>query len=508
MGDLSDVTTAHADYKKAAPRWQKCEDAAAGEDAIKARAIDYLPKPNPGDLSHENIERYKHYLTRAVYYNATGRTLQGLLGLVFSEPPVVTLPSAMAFAETDVSGSGLPLVQHAQATLSELLKTGRGGLFVDYPTVIGPVSLADQQAGDVRPTVTFYPAIQIINWRTKRKAGKTVLSMVVLKEEVEQDDPSGFGGDCIVQYRVLSLPDTGYQVDIWQQRKAADGLKMEWQIIETYLPTQGASGAAWNEIPFQFVGAQNNDWNIDDAPLHDIAVLNVAHFRNSADYEDSVYLTGQPQVWIAGLTEEWRDTLIKSGIYFGARSAMPLPVGGSAGMFQAQPNTLSKEAMDAKESQMAALGARLIQAPTSIKTATQVDSEDAIAHSVLALCCSNLNSAYTQVLVWFGVFAKIAGKPSLTVPTDFSSYVLDAQTLLALMQGVQTGNIPQTDLWARLRAAGIIDAKKSDDDIREEIESQMPTSGPDGLADPNEQAVLPSAGPAATDAKPADGATA
>ena len=476
MGDLSDVTTPHADYKKALPRWQKCEDAAAGEDAVKARGPDYLPRPNPTDVTFENSERYKHYLARAVYYNATGRTLQGLLGLVFSEPATITLPAAMEFAREDISGSGLPLIQHAQATLEELLKTGRGGLFVDYPSIDGPVSLADQIVGGVRPTVTFYPATQIINWRTSRRAGKTILSMVVLKEDAEEDDESGFGAKFVEQYRVLSLGDDGYRVDIWQQRKSQTSVALEWQIIETYYPTQGNS-SPWVEIPFQFVGAKNNDWNIDDAPLYDIAVLNVAHFRNSADYEDSVYLTGQPQVWIAGLTEEWRDALIKSGIYFGARNALPLPVGGSAGMFQASPNTLAKEAMDAKESQMAALGARLIQAPTSVKTATQVNSEDAIAHSVLALCCANLNSAYTQVLVWFGLFAKIAGNAALSVPTDFSSYTMDAQTLLALIQGVQSGNIPQTDFWARLRAAGIINAQKTDAQVREELEQQAPSAG-------------------------------
>lgn len=487
---MSDVTTQHADYMGALAKWNLCEDAAAGEDAVKAGQDKYLPRPNPQDQSIANKERYKHYVLRAVYYNATGRTLQGLLGLAFTEPPAVVVPTDMAFAEDDISGSGLPIVQHAQATLAELLKTGRGGLLVDYPNVEGQVSLADKAAGDVRATVTFYQASAITNWRTTRIAGKTVLSLVVLKETSE--DVNGFATVCTTQYRVLQFDGATYSVEIWKQ-VAGDNGTMTWQPIQGYYPARG-DGQPWTEIPFQFVGAQNNDPCVDGAPLYDIATLNIAHYRNSADYEDSVYFVGQPQYWIAGLTEEWRDHLEKNGTYVGARSILPLPTGGSMGIAQAAPNTLAKEAMANKESQMAALGARVIQAATSIKTATQVDSEDAVAHSVLALCCANVSTAYTQVLQWFAVFENVTGNASFSLPTDFSSYTLDAQTLTALIQGVQTGNIPQTDLWARLRAAGIIAATKSDEDVREEIETQMPTSGPAGLGDPTQETALPGAG--------------
>ncbi len=472
---MSDVTFQHPDYKSALARWEKVEDAAAGEEAVKKKGEKYLPRPNPTDQSRENTARFTQYVARAVYYNATGRTLQGLIGLAFGEPPAVVLPPALEYAEDDISGGGLPLVQHAQGTLAELLKTGRAGLLVDYPPVETPISRADEADGDMRPTVTFYEATAITNWRTKRLAGKTVLSLVVLKECIEDVEAEGFGSKELDQYRVLRFA-TNYEVEIWQKRKATETAPIEWTMVEAYTPLRG-DGTPWDEIPFTFVGAQNNDWNVDDAPLGDIATLNIAHYRNSADYEDSVYFTGQPQFWIAGLTEEWRDHLEKKGMSVGARSIMPLPINASAGIMQAQPNTLAKEAMSNKEAQMASLGARLIMDAIASKTATQVNSEDAIAHSVLALCCTNLNSAYSQVLVWFAIFANVDGDASLAMPTDFSSYDIDAPTLLALIQGVQSGNIPQTDLWARLRSAGIIAETKTDDQIREEIETQSPQLG-------------------------------
>ena len=60
-----------------------------------------------------------------------------------------------------------------------------------------------------------------------------------------------------------------------------------------------------------------------------MAALNLAHYRNSADYEDSVFFNGQPQPWMAGLTEEWRDWLKKEGIVIGSRVILPLPENGS-----------------------------------------------------------------------------------------------------------------------------------------------------------------------------------
>jgi hypothetical protein len=477
-----DVSTTHSEYEAAFADWALCEDAAAGESAVKAAREKYLPRPNAHDHTVRNIERYHSYVQRAVYYNATGRTLAGLLGLAFGEPPDIKLPPGIDFAEEDLSGTGLPLIQHAQATLAEILKSGRGGLLVDYPPLAASVSKAEQNRGAVRPTVSFYRASDVINWRTAQRGGKTVLSMVVLKECYEQ--PDGFGVSAEDQYRVLRLEDT-YQVEIWRKVQGDDG-RIHWVMAESYVPKQG-TGQPWAEIPFTFVGAKNNDWSVDPAPLYDIATLNISHYRNSADYEDSVFVCGQPQYWIAGLDLEWRDHLEKSGLYIGARSPILLPQNGSMGIAQAQPNTLAKEAMSAKEAQMAALGARLIQEVTSNKTATQVNSEDAIAHSVLALCCTNVNAAYTKVLGWFANFANAAGDGSLRIPTDFSSYALDAQTLTALLQAVQANTMPLSDFWARLRAAGLIEATKDDESIQEEIEAQMPiatTTTPDPAGDP------------------------
>jgi hypothetical protein len=483
---MADVSTPCAEYRGAAETWQLIEDAAEGEAAIKAGGEKYLPKLNPADTSLANKARNADYLKRAVYYNATGRTLDSFLGLAFRKDPEIKVPTALEDLLADIDGTGASLIQQAHDTTGEVIKVGRAGLLSDFPKTDKPTSRADEQKGGIRPTLSFYPATSIINWRVSKQGAKIKLSLVVLRETHKEFN--GFETKTETQYRALSLIDGKYHVDIWRQRLNLQTSTMQWQVVEFADPVDGNSNPL-DFIPFTFVGSKNNTSGVNKAPLADLAAVNVAHYRNSADHEDSAFTVGQPQVWIAGLDTEWRDHLEKSGVYIGSRSVLPLPVGGSAGIMQAQPNTLVKEAMKTKETQMAALGARLIQTDSTIKTATQQDSEDGTANSVLSLCCDNVSAAYSLALSWCALFAGITGNCSVAIPTDFTKYSITGEELTSLMGAVQAGLVPKSDFWSRMRLAGVIAADKTDDDIREEIEQDPPPGllqSDDPGADPEE----------------------
>lgn len=478
---MPDVSTPIAEYTKAEQRWRLIEDACAGEDAVKAAGTAYLPELNPTDVSLENKKRNEDYRKRAVFYNATGRTQRSLTGLAFAKFPEITAPTALEPVTNNLDGAGQTLIQHMHSTLGQVLKSGRAGLLADFPKTERNNSRRDEQQNGVRPTVTYYDALSIINWRTAKVGAEVKLSLVVLREvHVEYD---GFEQSEVPQYRVLRLDGGLYVVEIWRKKKSETSGKDEWAIVDTLIPVDGASNRM-AYIPFTFVGSENNSPGINPAPLYDIASLNLAHYRNSADYEDSAHLVGQPQIWLAGLDETWRDHLEESGIYLGSRAILPLPVGASAGILQAAPNTLAKEAMDSKEKQLAAMGAKLIIADSSVKTATQQNSEDATANSVLSLCCDNVSAAYTIALQWAAQFAKVDGDIEVSIPTAFTKFWISAEELVSIMDGVQRGLIPKSDLWARLRQAGTIDPEKTDDNIREELQSDPPPMmGAPGLVD-------------------------
>lgn len=460
---MADVTFTRPEYVAASHRWRLARDVCRGSETVKAAGERYLPRPNAADKSQENKARYEAYKQRAVFYNATGRTKKSLVGAAFRIVPGLQIPAALEYVATDVDGQGVSIYQQSQSVTADVLEVGRHGLLVDYPQTQGmAVSVADQQSGKVRATISSYKTESIINWKTRKVGGQHLLSLVVLRERLDEETDD-FGSEPAEQYRVLRLTDMGYTQEVWR-----DG-----EMTSAPFYPLNAKGQVWRIIPFLFVGAENNDPDIDEAPLYDMAEINIGHYRNSADYEEAAFLVGQPQPWMAGLDEQWRDHMESTGIYLGSRAPWLLSVNGTCGVWQAQPNTVAKEAMDAKEDQMIALGARLIERGSAVKTATQAENDSAAEHSVLSLVVSNVSEAYSQCLVWMGEFVGAAGETFYKLNQDFTQVSLDANILGQLFNAVQGGRLPASDFWQYLRDRGVIDPEKTDEEIRDELEGEL-----------------------------------
>lgn len=461
-----DVTFQRDDHKHAVTDWRLVSDVCAGERQVKSKETIYLPKLNPADKSNRNQLRYEGFLARAVFHNVTGRTLEGLIGTVFNKPATLTIPAGLDYIKENIDGRGVNIYQQAQATLSHVLKKGRHVLFTDYPPNDTDASKLDLQAGLVRAIVVSTDAEKVINWRSEKVGSSYRLTLVVIEESYVETSPDGFGSETKTQYRVLKLDQGVYTVEIWRN----DDQKKSWSVHESYVPRNG-KGQVWTIIPLVFIGSQNNDTEIDKAPLLDQATVNLAHYRNSALYEDSVYYVGQPQPVITGLDTDWRDWLESQGLELGSQSVIPLPESGDYKIVQVAPNTIVKEAMDQKEEQMIGLGARLVQKGQAVKTATEAQADNESEHSVLSLVASNISDAYTQVLTWMGEFNNVeSGEISFELNTDFVEHKLDSQMLTALVAAWQAGGLPRSDYWAILREGGLIDPEKTDDELEDEAE--------------------------------------
>ena len=104
-------------------------DCVEGERAVKEAGEKYLPKPAAEKDEEYARKRYKAYKTRAVFYNVTGRTLEGLVGQVFSKDSSIDLPDSLERYEPDLDGAGTPLEQQAKATLKATLSFGHCGIW-------------------------------------------------------------------------------------------------------------------------------------------------------------------------------------------------------------------------------------------------------------------------------------------------------------------------------------------------------------------------------------------
>ena len=460
------VNFTHQEYKSLKPRWDLIRDCISGEKAVKDKGDIYLPRPNPGDTSKENKDRYDSYRQRAVFYNVTSRTQQGLVGQVFAKDPVVEIPETLKALETDPSGSGIDLVQLASKATAEVLAFGRGGLLVDYPKTEGPATVAQLEAGEIRPKLIYYQPWDIINWRTRLVGSKVALSLVVISESMVTDD-DGFESETELYYRELRLTEEGIYISrLWYW----DDKVNDFVIEEESVPLD-STGKPWREIPFTFIGANNNDSACDLPPLYDLASLNIAHYRNSADYEESCFQVGQPTPVLTGLTEEWVSQVLKGQVHLGSRSAIALPEGGSAMLLQASPNSMPKEAMEHKERQMVALGAKLVEQKAVQRTATEAGIEEASTSSVLSKVAGNVNSAIRAALRWA---CRFVGADEETVNfelnKDFQAAKLTSNELTALVSSWQSKAITFEEMRDSLKRGGI--AYLDDEEARQAIDSE------------------------------------
>lgn len=454
-------------------------DCIDGSRNVKNKREIYLPQPNTHDPEEYRVKRYISYVARAVFYNVTRRTLYGLVGQVFLQEPVIEVPPLLDPVVKDANGSGVSLKQLAKAVQSYVVAYGRSGVLADYPKTDGPATRAQQQAGEIRPTITAYAPWNIINWRTITRGSRVLLSLVVLKEEYDKSD-DGFEAETATQYRVLKLVNNVYTVEIWREGIGSGGFMPIAE--ETVTPTD-ARGNLLDEIPFMFVGAENNDPEPDAPPLYDIADLNIAHYRNSADYEESVFMLGQPTPWFAGLTQDWVDNVMKGTVALGSRAGISLPVGGTTGLLQAQPNTLAKEAMDTKERQMVALGAKLVEQKSVQRTAEEASQDKASETSSLATMTENVNSAMQWVLEWCGIFSGAVTvredakdsenkKIRFELNTEFEISKLSSEQIRMVIESWVKEAITTDEMRHRLRQTGLAfeDKKKYDAWVKTEEE--------------------------------------
>lgn len=478
---LPNVTFVRPELARLYAQYKLIRDCISGEPVIKDYTTTYLPMPNAHDQSPENKARYKAYLKRAVFYNVTRRTLAGLVGQVFMRDPVIKVPDIMEPVLNDATGSGVSLVQCAKKSESMTLAYSRSGVLIDYPTTDaeGGATIEDLNAGKVRPIITTYSPMEIINWRVFQMGAVEMLCLVVIFELYCVED-DGFEMKRAGQFRVLSLDENlEYVQQIWRevQPRQIDGSTIPNRgsfINVENLTTRpkGADGLPLKEIPFKFIGSENNDTNPDNPNMYDLASVNIAHYRNSADYEEACYVLGQPTLVTTGLHQQWIDTVLKGEAQMGSMGGLPLGKDMDAKLLQAEPNMMIKEAMEMKERQMVALGAKLVEQKDVQRTAFETKVEATGEGSILSSTTKNVSEVYLWALKWC---ARLMNLPDDTIEfelnTDFDIVKPTADELKEDTDIWQKGGLTWGEYRTVLRKAG--KATEDDDEAKAAIANDM-----------------------------------
>src|SRR5436190_491245 len=470
------VNSTHPDYDAALPDWLRARDVLAGEDAVKAGGEKYLPR-----LDSQTDEEFLAYRKRAAFFNATARSAEGFIGLIFRRPPFIKVPESQSGVgralagfvnDSDMLGTTLP--GYAKSVATEVVGVGRAGSLVDWE-------------GDIekRAYVSLYSAEQVINWRVERVNGRNVPTLVVLQENIVGEEGDGYGLQVQPQIRVLKLVagdaskdasakrEYHYQVEIWQPKVLPDGqqkkrnAKVEWELIETKTPLR--LGKPLPLIPFVFHGPRHSRPEVDRPPLRDIIAVNLDHYRLNADYKHGVHFTALPTAWVSGFD---KSASLRIGSSTAWVSETP---GATAGYleFTGHGLTTFERAMDRDERLMAVLGSRLLEDQKKVgETAEAIQLRQSGENSVLSAISTSVSESLTQVLRWVFWWNSTEETPEavtdsqalVQLNTDFSLKGMSSQDLQAIVAAWQAAAISKDTMFELFRRGEILPDGRTNQD--------------------------------------------
>jgi len=432
------VDTPHPAYSEAALFWKQCRDCVEGSAAVKGARERYLPRLS----GMGRFDEYEAYVARTMYYNAPGRTVDALAGLISQKEPTVEAPKGSEPFLDDVDLAGTSLETFAHHAAREVLVTGRFGVLADVAT-----------GGERRPYLSGYRAEDIVSWKTVNQGGDELVVRVVFHESVEAtdvDDP--YKVAVSERYRECILDaDRVYRVRVWRKSDPAlvvDTTRTPWTAGDWITPTR--RGVPLNFIPFVFLNATHLTSAVDAPPILALTDLTLSHYRSSADLEHLLHFVACPTPWVAGAAD--------APLTIGSSVAWSLPEHGKAGMLEmsGQGATALREHLQHKERLMATLGARLLeQQPKGAETATAVNMRHSAEHATLRGIAQvlerGLSMALRIVLWWAGIEETIADVPArVELNKDFFAQPMTPDELRAALQAYQEGAIAFETLYANL----------------------------------------------------------
>lgn len=448
------VDFVHPDLAKKRNQYQLISDCIEGSEAVKAQGLLYLPDPDADtvfDRTAGTNARYLGYRSRAVFYNVAQRTLAGLIGQIFLRNPNINVPNRLNIVKADIDGAGVTAVQQSKLACKYTLAYSRAGLYIDYPKTNGATTVADLESGEIRPTIALYHPSKIRNWRYTKVGAKWVLSLVVLDEDYEYETASDkFQIEIKTQQRVLQLDNGVYSVEVWRDN----------ELYEPLNPS-GPDGKPLDEIPFTFIGVEANDGKVEAPAMFALCDLNIAHYRNSADHEEMLFICGQATPVASGLTAEWAEKF--GEIKLGSRTGVLLPVNGEFTLVQAEERSAISAEMEHKEKQMVALGAKLVEEKTVQRTATEASQDEAAETSALASVAKNVSAAYKFAFEWAAYFMGLGDRTSIEgddsivfdLNSQFDLVKLSPEDRKQLMTEWQSGAITDKEYRDSLTQAGV-----------------------------------------------------
>lgn len=448
------------EYSRALPKWKRCRDVIEGRDQLVAVDLGtwsdggtYIPRPSGMD-EYE----YKQYCNLASFFNATGRTVDAMVGLSMAKPANIEYPNKEHLK--DITLSGMKLREFVQQVIHEEVEVTRVGVLVDYPTIdTSKMTRIEVERANIRPFLVMYKAENITYWNEAVVHGKKQLTKVVLREDVNKLKDE-FTVLKEKQYRVLDLETGYYRVRIMKE------MDDQRTTVSEFYPKM--NGEPLDYIPFFLTSKPE----VRKPILLDLVDTNLAHYRNSALYERALtYVTPVPVItgvqpspdsptFKVGGTDAWLISNTEARVQyleFTGQGLKPL-----------------ESALKEKEFRMSVQGARMLADEKKASEAqSTVEIRTAGERSIISNIAEDVSDIMTKALE---VMAQWSGYDSSEVHyrlnVDYGLSRLDYHTIKELVASWQSGAITYHTLFDNLLRGDVISPDADYESYKEQLEDE------------------------------------
>lgn len=489
------VDTRNPDYLKYKDTWEASLDCYEGSKIVKAKTTRYLPKLSGQILDEKNGTAdsiptdYEQYLSRAVFYNFTKKITNSFNELLYRKNIVIKVPTVIEGVLKNFTYEGKSFLTAIKEASKQILLTDRVGLLLDYPVLESDkptMTQKEYEQQNIRPYAVFYNTLDIINWRYEVLNNVNTLTQVVLEETYE--DVSGedeFDVEVKKRWRVLDLyrGEDGtqppvYRVRIFYEEVRKDsegGIVSEKNMLDEIYPK--VNNEYLDYIPFYFLTSRGLTSDLDYSLLNDIVDMNLAHYKNSADYENALHITGSPTPVLIGYDV---DPEQNNSIALGSNRALLLNTGGEAYYMEYQGNgvTSLKNALDEKVAVISALAGRVLNTtPKNVESPETARLYRETEHSMLQSMAISLSESYEVILRKICEWMKADGEVSVILNTDYDIQEIEAGLLGQLNTALSLNHISRKTFFYNLQKNEMLPPNWSFEDEAQSIDEDMMNYG-------------------------------
>ncbi len=450
---MTNVTTPRKEYIEQLEDVERNRAAVAGERTVKQGTIKFLPPlasmccttdtdqngnqmiKQSANLTLEGRAAYRKYLSLASFYGATGRTIDGLVGLIFSKKAVCEVPESINYLKENADSKGNSLRDISKRASTEAFISPRSGLLVARPSTPQGASQLQVEQMNLRPKILHYKFESIINWHFEVIDNIEKLSLVILQEQ--KSVRKGFEVEVVKQYRVLELIGGVYHQSLYSDSGS---------VIEEALPVI-INGNTSKEIPFYFieVGAE------DKAIINDLVDMNFHHYQVGADYNSKNHFSSFI-IWYETGAQDGENMLMGNGVKWSNQSS-----DATFGILQPDGNADAlRISLQDDEQRMAALGAEALKPRTSGAESAEAKSLDKVAqNSTTANVAITVSEAIKKALEFCALWVGSSEEVTYELNTDYNPTGMNAQSLTAIVGAYQASAISYDTLYDNLQRGEI-----------------------------------------------------